>query len=150
MKNEHVDLRNYRLFIEMAGDNFDGLLNFGAVILLNNGKQYLLDITDTEGNIKQAATEQAIGTYHLYSKFEDDLAETEEMFRDDPDYDFDQDLAALLADKNTLAFINLEYHGGLSDELKDSRINMGRIRKMGLIDMRDENYFLKVQMSDKY
>lgn len=141
-QKQTIDLREYRLFINMAGQDFDGCMNFGAIILENNGKQYPLDILSTEGYAKDKLHPDEVGEYHLFCKFEDDLDETEDMF-DDMGYDFDQDISKMLHDPNTRAWMDLIIHDTTEDE-KASCINIGRIKEMGIFKVGEEETFLDV------
>jgi hypothetical protein len=143
---QNIDLRKFRLCIDLSGNDFDGMLNFGAIVLVNENKKYLMDIVETEG-FKQ---EDAAKGYQLISKFEDDLEETEDMFAD-MGYDFNQDLKKLLSDPETKAYINLEYHGSGDADLKASLLNIDRIESMKIIHIDEpEKTVLKVMQSNQY
>ena len=94
MKNS-VDLRDYKLIIEMIGDTYFGELNLDMVTLTNGNVSYPLDIVSVTGFSVVNRTKTSPGEYKIECGFEDDLEEVKSIFSMDDDFDLDQNVASL-------------------------------------------------------
>lgn len=117
------------LFLEtiLIGNDFNGLLNFGAVEVESAGKKYILDALDTEGNPFNLDGKEAYRLKTTFSNYED----TKDTFEES--YDFSLSLKELLAG-NPTAITNLYSESLNSDEENSVEKNVNRVISMTLCD----------------
>ncbi len=132
------------LEIVLAGDNFDGALEFNTVELEAGGKKYLLDTIETEGFNHADSENSENSIYVLMSSFETDESETMDVFSDFDEYDFSINLEKLLKSDGIKAVTNL-YRDDMEEE---SKANIGRIKSMSLRSRTDIDFSLEVKQDD--
>ncbi|ELP6119399.1 TPA: hypothetical protein I7730_00665 [Vibrio vulnificus] len=130
------------LEIIMQGDDFDGMLNFGSVVVSVDSKnEYILDALETNGK----ATGN--GTYRLVTEFSK-LEDTINMF--DEGYEFNQSLEHLLKNKDAAAYTNLYFCSSDDEEVELMKANIARIQSMNLIHCSDVSIKIPVTQNDDF
>nr|WP_086937829.1 hypothetical protein [Thaumasiovibrio occultus] len=120
-------LEDLYLQTDLSGDQFDGYLNLGAVVLTTaSGQTFTLDIEDNEGDA------QGDSGYRIISTFTCDAYDIEDLYeQEDNPIAADANLLALLtADDSRLTCEVIEHTD--QESIGASKANMARIQTLTL------------------
>ena len=136
-----IAVEDLRLVTIMSGDNFDGLMNFGVVILEKEGLKIPLDILGSMRFTHKDA-------YHVICDFEPRLKHMRETFEDLGCFDFDF-ITDVLSYKG-LDEVRGETNYLLQDDLVASQENINRIQEAYLMSVTDKDIKIPVIHTTKY